>query len=90
MDAKDHRPDPDLAWRRLTPGQRALLRRLAREGPLRAVRPWEMRTVRSLLARKLVRPKDRARDGRDHPGLWFLSPDALRILPSGGPDRAEP
>jgi hypothetical protein len=68
-------------WRGLTPGQRAMLRRLQREGPLRAPGPWEMRTIRSLLERGLVRPRPRGRDGREAAGLWFLSAKAMRILP---------
>ena len=68
-------------WRGLTPGQRAMLRRLQREGPLRAPGPWEMRTIRSLLERGLVRPRPPGRDGREGAGLWFLSAKAMRILP---------
>lgn len=56
-----------------------MLRRLDQEGPLLALAPWEMRTVRSLLERGLVRPR---RPGRTDVGLWFLSAKGLRILPS--------
>lgn len=68
-------------WRELTPVQRAMLRRLDREGPLVSLGPWEMRTVRSLLSRGLVRPRSPVRDGRDHAGLWFLTSQGTRILP---------
>ncbi|MBE7203538.1 MAG: hypothetical protein INR70_37880 [Parafilimonas terrae] len=64
-------------WRALTPGQQAMLRRLDREGSLLSLAPWEMRTVRSLLERGLVRPR---RPGRADVGLWFLSARGLRIL----------
>lgn len=73
-------PDVDsfAAWRALTPGQQVMLRRLEREGFLSAPGPWEMRTVRSLLARGLVRPR---RPGDVAAGLWFLSAKGGRILP---------
>ena len=67
------------SWRTLTPGQRALLRRMRQEGGLFALRPWEMSTVRSLLARGLVRPRNRARG--DQGGLWFLTALGARIVP---------
>lgn len=66
------------AWRALTPAQQAMLRRLDREGTLLSVAPWEMRTVRSLLVRGLVRPR---RSGRADVGLWFLSAKGSRLLP---------
>ncbi|MBE7245103.1 MAG: hypothetical protein INR63_09135 [Actinomycetospora chiangmaiensis] len=66
-------------WRALTPAQQAMLRRLDREGSLLSLAPWEMRTVRSLLERGLVRPR---RPGRADVGLWFLSAKGLRILPT--------
>ena len=69
------------AWRLLTPGQRALLRRLAEAGPLQQIRPWEMRTVRSLLAKGLVRPKSPDCDGRAHLGRWFLTDRARQLIP---------
>lgn len=72
--------EPSPAWRALTPGQQMMLRRLDREGALPSPGPWEMRTVRSLLARGLVRPR-RAGDGTA--GLWFLSAKGSRILPRG-------
>ncbi|WP_243909242.1 hypothetical protein [Methylobacterium sp. J-070] len=55
-----------------------MLRRLSRDGSLRSLAPWEMRTVRSLLERGLVRPRRR---GRADVGLWFLSAKGGRILP---------
>ncbi|MCJ2013575.1 hypothetical protein MKK53_13705 [Methylobacterium sp. J-076] len=55
-----------------------MLRRLGREGSLQSFGPWEMRTVRSLLARGLVRPRP---PGRSAPGLWFLSAKGRRLLP---------
>jgi hypothetical protein len=54
-----------------------MLRRLERDGPLLALAPWEMRTVRSLLERGLVRPR---RPGRTDVGLWFLSARGRRLL----------
>ena len=68
------------AWRALTPGQRTMLQRLGAEGSLHSLGPWEMRTVRSLLERRLVRPRLPGRTGRDVPGLWFLSAKGRRIL----------
>src|SRR4051794_5045154 len=76
------------AWRLLTPGQRALLRRLAQEGPLQQIRPWEMRTVRSLLAKGLVRPKSPACDGRAQTGRWFLTNRARQLIPDTVPKGA--
>ncbi len=76
------------AWRALTPGQQLMLRRLERDGALPSPGPWEMRTVRSLLARGLVRPR---RSGDETAGLWFLSAKGSRILPrdtaESGPPR---
>ena len=66
------------AWRALTSAQQAMLRRLDRDGALLSLAPWEMRTVRSLLERGLVRPR---RTGRAEAGLWFLSAKGCRILP---------
>ncbi len=71
------------AWRALTPGQQLMLRRLDRDGALPSPKPWEMRTVRSLLARGLVRPR---RPGDETAGLWFLSAKGSRILPRGRDD----
>lgn len=68
-------------WRALTPGQRAMLCRLHRDGPLLTLKPWEMRTIRSLLERGLVRPRPPSRVGRETAGLWHLSARGLRILP---------
>ncbi|MWV24144.1 hypothetical protein FVE89_19590 [Methylobacterium sp. 2A] len=64
-----------------------MLRRLEREGALPSPGPWEMRTVRSLLARGLVRPR---RSGDGTAGLWFLSAKGSRILPRSihGPEPA--
>lgn len=75
-------------WRALTPGQRAMLLRLEREGPLVSLRPWEMRTIRSLLARGLVRPRLRGGSGRNLSGLWFLSAKGAQVLPRGPADDA--
>ena len=77
------------AWRALTSAQQAMLRRLDREGPLLSLAPWEMRTVRSLLVRGLVRPR---RIGRAEAGFWFLTAKGCRILPSTEPvsARADP
>ena len=58
-----------------------MLRRLAREEPLRSLGRWEMRTVRSLLERGLVRPRPPGRTGREISGLWGLSAKGSRILP---------
>lgn len=57
-----------------------MLRRLEREGSLRSLGPWEMRTVRSLLERGLVRPRLPGRTSRETSGLWFLSAKGSRIL----------
>ena len=69
------------SWRELSPAQRAMLLRLNHEGSLLSLSPYEMRTVRSLLERGLVRPKSPQRDGRDHAGLWFLTVQGSRIVP---------
>ena len=68
------------SWRAITPGQRALLQRMRREGALVSVRPWEMSTVRSLLARGLLRPRIRGRE-RGREGIWFLTALGVRIVP---------
>lgn len=65
----------------LTPGQRAMLLRLEREGALLAPKPWEMRTIRSLRERGLVRPR---LSGRDAAGLWFISAKGVRALARAG------
>lgn len=65
-------------WRALTPGQQIMMRRLLRDGSLQDLKPWEMRTVRSLLARGLIRPR---RPGHAEAGLWFLSAKGSRIVP---------
>lgn len=57
-----------------------MLRRLWRDGPLLTPSPWEMRTVRSLLARGLLRTRDRGRDRADAPGSWFLTARAVRLV----------
>lgn len=74
--------DNSALWRALTPVQRSLLARLDRDGPLLTLRPWEMRTVRSLLGRGLVRPRPPGRDGCAEAGLWILSAKGRRILPN--------
>lgn len=58
-----------------------MLRRLDLEGPLLSPRHWEMRTIRSLLERGLVKPRPPSRVGRETAGLWHLSARGLRILP---------
>ncbi len=55
-----------------------MLLRLGRDGALRSLRPWEMRTVRSLLDRGLV--TSRAPD-RTASGIWFLSAKGRRLSP---------
>lgn len=75
--------DTARMWRSLTPGQRTMLRRLEREGPLHSPGPWEMRTVRSLLERGLVKSRPRGGTG---PGLWFLSARGRRLLPRRSSD----
>lgn len=57
-----------------------MLRRLDREGPL-SLLAWEMRTIRWLLARGLVRLRLPSRDGRNAAGLWFLSAKGAQVLP---------
>ncbi|GEP12441.1 hypothetical protein MMMDOFMJ_3466 [Methylobacterium gnaphalii] len=66
-----------------------MLRRLNREGPLISLGPWEMRTVRSLLERGLVRPRLPSRNGRDNPGLWFLTARGKGIIPREPTDQGE-
>ena len=75
------RRETGSAWRTLTPGRRAMLRRIAREGPLSVIAPWEMRTVRSLLDRKLIRPRSAVRGARSRAGLWFLTPLGASLVP---------
>ncbi|MDP4024002.1 hypothetical protein Q8W71_15330 [Methylobacterium sp. NEAU 140] len=70
-------------WWQLTPVQRAMLRRLWRDGPLLAPNPWEMRTVRSLAQRGLLRSRGRA----DAAGTWFLTARALRLIEGAAPAR---
>ena len=67
-------------WWALTPAQRAMLKRVSTEGSPQHLRPWEMATVRSLRLRGLLRPKERSRDGADHPGRWFLTRKAEHLL----------
>jgi hypothetical protein len=66
----------------LTPGQRAMLLRLERDGPLVSLKPWEMRTVRSLRERGLIRPR---LSSRDPEGLWFLSAKGRRAIAPSRP-----
>jgi len=73
------RTTPTLWWQ-LTPAQRAMLRRLHAEGPLPAPDPGEMRTVRSLMRRGLLRTRDRGRDRASEPGCWFLTARAMRLV----------
>jgi hypothetical protein len=64
-----------------------MLLRLDREGPLVSPKPWEMRTVRSLRERGLVRPR---LSSRDPEGLWFISAKgrlAIALAGSEGGDR---
>ncbi|GEP01557.1 hypothetical protein [Methylobacterium haplocladii] len=64
-------------WWQLTPLQRALLKRVAREGSLDHLRSWEGRTVRSLVARDLLRRRYRERKGA---GAWFLTQRGTDVL----------
>ncbi len=59
-----------------------MLHRLDREGPLVSPKPWEMRTVRSLRERGLIRPR---LSSRDPEGLWFLSAKGRRAIAPAGP-----
>ena len=59
-----------------------MLLRLDREGPLVSPKPWEMRTVRSLRERGLIRPR---LSSRDPEGLWFLSAKGRRAIEPLGP-----
>ncbi|MEE7494760.1 hypothetical protein [Methylobacterium oryzae] len=54
-----------------------MLIRLDREGPLVSPQPWEMRTVRSLRERGLIRPR---LSSRDPEGLWFISAKGRRAV----------
>ncbi|MFC6791234.1 MULTISPECIES: hypothetical protein [Methylobacterium] len=58
-----------------------MLLRLDREGPLVSPKPWEMRTVRSLRERGLIRPR---LSSRDPEGLWFLSAKGRRAIAPAG------
>ncbi len=58
-----------------------MLVRLDREGPLLCPKPWEMRTVRSLRERGLIRPRVSSRDPE---GLWFISAKGRRALAQAG------
>lgn len=73
------RTAPSLWWQ-LTPAQRAMLRRVWSEGPLPTPDPGEMRTVRSLVRRGLLRTRDRGRDRASEPGCWFLTARAMRLV----------
>jgi hypothetical protein len=57
-----------------------MLRRLHAEGPLPPPDPAEMRTVRSLVRRGLLRTRDRGRDRASEPGCWFLTARAVRLV----------
>ncbi|MEE7462233.1 hypothetical protein MFUR16E_13520 [Methylobacterium fujisawaense] len=54
-----------------------MLLRLDRQGPLVSPKPWEMRTVRSLRERGLIRPR---LSSRDPEGLWFISAKGRRAI----------
>ncbi|ACB27173.1 hypothetical protein Mrad2831_5216 [Methylobacterium radiotolerans JCM 2831] len=54
-----------------------MLLRLDQEGPLVSPKPWEMRTVRSLRERGLIRPRLSSRDPQ---GLWFISAKGKRAI----------
>ena len=56
------------------------MRRLWCEGPLPTPDPGEMRTVRSLVRRGLLRTRDRGRDRASEPGCWFLTARAVRLV----------
>ncbi|MDQ0447534.1 hypothetical protein [Methylobacterium aerolatum] len=73
------RTTPSLWWQ-LTPAQRTMLRRLHMEGPLPMPDHSEMRTVRSLVRRGLLRTRDRGRDRASEPGCWFLTARAARLV----------
>ncbi|MCJ2014603.1 hypothetical protein [Methylobacterium sp. J-076] len=70
-----------------------MLRRVWCEGPLPPPDPSEMRTVRSLVRRGLLRTRDRGRDRACEPGCWFLTARATRLLgqaegmPQPGPSK---
>lgn len=70
-----------------------MLRRLWSEGPLPLPDPGEMRTVRSLVRRGLLRTRDRGRDRASEPGCWFLTARAMRLIEQaegiGAPSKAE-
>ncbi len=74
----------------LTPGQRATLLQLDRDGLLVSPKPWEIRTVRSLRERGLIRPR---LSSRAPEGLWLISVKGKRAItparPVGG-DRHPP
>lgn len=57
-----------------------MLRRLQAEGPLPTPDAGEMRTVRSLVRRGLLRTRDRGRDRAGEPGCWFLTARAVRLV----------
>ncbi|QGY03201.1 hypothetical protein MMSR116_15895 [Methylobacterium mesophilicum SR1.6/6] len=59
-----------------------MLLRLDREGLLVSPKPWEMRTVRSLRERGLIRLRLSSRDSE---GLWFISAKGRRAIAPAGP-----
>lgn len=59
-----------------------MLLRLDRDGPLVSPKPWEMRTVRSLRERGLIRPR---LSSRDPEGLWFISAKGRRAVAGASP-----
>ena len=83
------RAAPTLWWK-LTPVQRALLKRVARDGPLIRLLAWEGRTVRSLVARNLLRREAQNWDGRGESGGWRLTPKAHQLLSQAMDTAREP
>ncbi|MGC5777961.1 hypothetical protein [Methylobacterium sp. NFXW15] len=67
-----------------------MLRRLRSDGPLPAPDPSEMRTVRSLVRRGLLRTRDRGRDKASEPGCWFLTARAMRLVTQADGDATAP
>ena len=64
--------------------QRAMLVRIAREGPQTVASKTEARTASSLRSRELLRPGYPRQDGRDAQGRWYLTAKGRRLIAERG------
>lgn len=71
-------------WFQLAPKQRAMLIRIALEGPLAVATKVEMRTVASLRRRELLRPGYPRRTKSETVGRWHLTAKAHRLIAERG------